>query len=44
MLFRSEHYDAVQWTELVGEKAADIAKQFNEEDNMVLLWFHMKEK
>ena len=39
-----EHYDAVQWTELVGEKAADIAKQFNEEDNMVLLWFHMKEK
>ena len=37
-----EHYDEERWIELVGKKAADIAEQFEMEDNPVLLWFHMK--
>lgn len=37
-----EHYSTEKWLELVGEKSAGIAKQLNEEDNPVLIWFHLK--
>lgn len=37
-----DHYDAERYTQIVGETSANIAKQLNEEDNPILIWFHMK--
>lgn len=37
-----EHYSAEKWLQLVGEKSAGIAKQLKDEDNPILIWFHMK--
>lgn len=32
-----------EWLKIVGEKSVDISKDYKEEDNPILVWFHLKD-